>query len=73
MKKIDHLSSKSILIGNPTLLNGIEKGYKDKIIEIIIPEADILFSFGYGTSLEQLASSLSQSVTYKLTCVEKSH
>lgn len=72
MKKIDHLSSKAILIGNPTQLYGIEKGYKEKIVEIIIPEADILFSFGYGTSLEQLASSLSQAVTYKMTCVEKS-
>ena len=72
MKKIDHLSSKAILIGNPTQLYGIEKSYKEKIVEMIIPEADILFSFGYGTSLEQLASSLSQSVTYKMACVEKS-
>jgi ABC-type sulfate transport system substrate-binding protein len=51
MKKIDHLSAKAILIGNPSQLNNIEKTYKDKVIEIIIPEADILFSFGYGTSL----------------------
>lgn len=28
MKKIDHLASKAILIGNPTQLNKIEKGYK---------------------------------------------
>ena len=32
MKKIDHLSSKAILIGSPTQLSNIEKQYKDQII-----------------------------------------
>lgn len=69
MKKIDHLASKAILIGNPSQLNNIEKSYKEKVVEIIIPEADILFSFGYGASLEQLASSINQTIVYKMTCV----
>jgi len=72
MKKIDHLANKAILIGNPTQLYNIEKKYKEKIIELIIPEADILFSFGYGASLEQLVLSLTHGITYKMTCVEKS-
>jgi hypothetical protein len=72
MKKIDHLAPKAILIGNPTQLYGIEKQYKEKIIELIIPEADIFFSFGYGATLEQLVLSLNHGITYKMTCVEKS-
>ncbi len=69
MKKIDHLAAKAILIGNPTQLYNIEKKYKEKIIELIIPEADVLFSFGYGHSLEQLVLSLVHGVTVKMTCV----
>jgi len=37
MKKIDHLADKAILIGNPTQLYNIEKKYKEKVIELIIP------------------------------------
>jgi len=51
MKKIDHLATKAILIGSPSQLNGIEKKYKEKITEIVIVEADVLFSFGYGNTL----------------------
>lgn len=72
MKKIDHLSPKAILIGNPSQLNGIDKKYKEKVAEIIIIEADIFFSFGYGASLEQLVSSVNKAVVFKMTCVEKS-
>jgi hypothetical protein len=51
MKKIDHLAPKAILIGSPSQLHNIEKQYKDKVVEVVILEADILLSFGYGNLL----------------------
>jgi ATP-dependent RNA helicase DDX56/DBP9 len=38
---------------------------------IVVPEADLLFGFGYGDALNLLAGSLSAKVAYKLSCVSR--
>ena len=36
---------------------------------VVIPEADFLFSYGYGSDMELLAGSLGQKIAYKMSCL----
>lgn len=71
MKKLDRLSKKAILIGSPSQLSQVDKKYKENVSDVVIIEADILHSFGYGKALELLANTL-VSPSYKMTCIERS-
>lgn len=64
---------KAIIIGNPKQLNNLWKKEKDAICLVVMPEADYLFSYGYGSDMELLAGSLNCArVHYKVSCVEAS-
>lgn len=72
MQDIGELGPKTVLVGSPLQVNHLWKKDKDRIIAITIPEADVLFGFGYGESLELLAGSLiAKKVVYKLSCVDR--
>jgi hypothetical protein len=49
MQEMGEIEKKHIIIGSPLQANNLWK--KDKVISIVIPEVDYLFSFGYGDAL----------------------
>jgi superfamily II DNA/RNA helicase len=51
MQEMGEIEKKHIIIGSPLQANNLWKKDKDKIISIVIPEVDYLFSFGYGDAL----------------------
>jgi hypothetical protein len=72
MQDLGEIGEKAAVVGSPLQVNNLWKKEKDNIISIVIPEADMLFGFGYGESLELLAGSLNLSkVNYKLSCISR--
>jgi superfamily II DNA/RNA helicase len=70
MQDLGQIGEKAVLVGSPLQVNNLWKKEKDKIVSIVVPEADLLFGFGYGEALELLAGSLNANrVVYKLSCV----
>jgi hypothetical protein len=59
-------------VGSPLQVNNLWKKEKDRVVTILVPEADMLFGFGYGDALELLAGSLNPNkVVYKLACLAR--
>lgn len=59
-------------MGSPLQVNNLWKKEKDKITLVVVPEADMLFGFGYGEALELLAGSLNPNkVIYKVSCISR--
>lgn len=72
MQDIGEVGTKAVVIGSPLQVNNLWKKEKDRVVTILIPEADMLFGFGYGDALELLAGSLNATkVVYKLACVAR--
>lgn len=66
-------SPKCVLIGSPLQVNNLWKKDKDRIGCILVPEADLLFGFGYGEALALLAGSLpAERVAWRLSCAARS-
>jgi superfamily II DNA/RNA helicase len=51
MQDLGEIPQKAAIVGSPLQVNNLWKKEKDKIISIAVPEADMLFGFGYGDSL----------------------
>ena len=48
MQDMGQIGDKVVLVGSPLQVNNLWKKEKDKIVCIVVPEADMLFGFGYG-------------------------
>jgi hypothetical protein len=51
MQEVGQIENKHIIVGSPLQANNLWKKEKDRIVSIVIPEVDYLFSFGYGDAL----------------------
>jgi hypothetical protein len=73
MQEVGQIENKHIIVGSPLQANNLWKKEKDRIVSIVIPEVDYLFSFGYGDALELLAGSINcNKVGFKLSCISSS-
>ena len=72
MQDIGEIGDKAVIVGSPLQVNNLWKKEKDRIAFVVVPEADLLYGFGYGQALELLAGSLnSNKVIYKISCITR--
>ena len=48
MQDIGEIGDKAVIVGSPLQVNNLWKKEKDRIAFVVVPEADILYGFGYG-------------------------
>ena len=61
MQQDGDFDQKAVVVGSPVRVKDFHKKEKDRIKMVVIPEADMLFGFGYGEALEMVAGSLKPS------------